>query len=105
MIQYQASPMKLFGGLGLASMAIGMLAAASTVVMKLAGGIDMTGNPLLLLTVFAILAGLQFFVLGMLGEVCIRIYYESQGKQPYSIRSTLNFDQPFAEPCTRTKAA
>jgi glycosyltransferase involved in cell wall biosynthesis len=105
MIQYQTSPMKLFGGLGLASLAAGGLAAITTVLMKLAGGVDMTGNPLLLLTVFATLAGLQFFVLGMLGEVCVRTYYESQGKQPYAIRSTLNFDRPFAEPDTAAKAA
>ena len=92
MIQYQTSPMKLFGGLGLASLLAGGLSAAATLVMKLGRGIDMTGNPLLLLTVFAALAGLQFFVLGMLGEVCVRTYYESQGKRPYAIRSLVNFD-------------
>jgi glycosyltransferase involved in cell wall biosynthesis len=98
MIQYQTSPMKLFGGLGLLSLATGGLAALATIVMKLAGGTDMTGNPLLLLTVFSMLAGLQFFVLGMLGEVSVRTYYESQGKQPYAIRSTRNFDRPLAIP-------
>ena len=96
LIQYQTSPMKLFGGLGLASLAAGGLAALATTVMKLLAGIDMTGNPLLLLSVFATLAGLQFFVLGMLGEVCVRTYYECQGKRPYSIRSTRNFDRPLA---------
>jgi glycosyltransferase involved in cell wall biosynthesis len=96
MTQYQTSPMKLFGGLGLASLAASGLAAVATLAMKFAGGVDMTGNPLLLLTVFATLAGLQFFVLGMLGEVCVRTYFESQGKQPYSIRYTRNFDCPLA---------
>ncbi len=91
MIQYQSSPMRLFGGLGLASLLAGAAAAAATVAMKLGQGIDMTGNPLLLLTVFATLAGLQFLVLGLLGEVCVRTYYESQSKQPYSIRSLVNF--------------
>ncbi|HET6882290.1 MAG TPA: glycosyltransferase family 2 protein [Pirellulales bacterium] len=98
MIQYQTSPMRLFGGLGLGSLGVGTLAAMATVAMKLVGGIDMTGNPLLLLTVFATLAGLQFFVLGLLGEVSVRTYYECQGKQPYAIRSTHNFDLPLAEP-------
>jgi glycosyltransferase involved in cell wall biosynthesis len=90
MIRYQTSPMKLFGGLGLASLAASGLSGLATIAMKWAGHVDMTGNPLLLLTVFATLAGLQFFVLGMLGEVCVRTYYECQGKQPYSIRSTRN---------------
>lgn len=93
MTQYQASPMQLFGGLGLASLAIGGLSAVAMTAMKLWQGIDMTGNPLLLLTVFAALAGMQFFVLGLLGEVCLRTYYESQGKQPYAIRSLVNFGE------------
>lgn len=93
MIQYQTSPMRLFGGLGLASLLASGASAVATIAMKLARGIDMTGNPLLLLTVFAGLAGLQFFMLGMLGEVCIRTYYESQGKRPYAIRSLVNFDR------------
>jgi glycosyltransferase involved in cell wall biosynthesis len=94
MIQYLTSPMKLFGGMGLASFALGALSGAATAGMKLAGGVDMTGNPLLMLTVFSVLAGLQFFVLGMLGEVCVRTYYESQDKQPYAIRELVNFEAP-----------
>lgn len=105
MIQYQTSPMRLFGGLGLASLATGGMAAAATVCMKLAGGIDMTGNPLLLLTVFATLAGLQFFVLGMLGEICVRTYFECQGKRPYATRSTRNLDRPFAQLQAATRQA
>jgi glycosyltransferase involved in cell wall biosynthesis len=96
MIQYLTSPMKLFGGMGLASILLGGLAGAATAGMKLWGGVDMTGNPLLMLTVFAVLAGMQFFVLGMLGEVCVRTYYESQNKQPYAIRNLVNFDEPAA---------
>ena len=94
MIQYLSSPMKLFGGMGLASLGLGALSGAATIGMKLAGGVDMTGNPLLMLTVFSVLAGLQFFVLGMLGEVCVRTYYESQNKQPYAIRELVNFEVP-----------
>ncbi|HVX63384.1 MAG TPA: glycosyltransferase family 2 protein [Pirellulales bacterium] len=100
MIQYLTSPMKLFGGIGLASMLLGGLAGAATLGMKLWGGVDMTGNPLLMLTAFSWLAGLQFFVLGMLGEVCVRTYYESQDKQPYAIRELINFDSS-AEPLRR----
>lgn len=93
MVRYQTSPMKLFGGIGLLSLLAGGVAAAATVAMKLRGT-DMTGNPLLLLTVFASLAGLQFLVLGMLGEVAVRIYYESQDLAPYAVRSLVNFGPP-----------
>ena len=96
MIQYLTSPMKLFGGIGLVCLLLGGLSGAATLGMKLAGGVDMTGNPFLMLTAFSVLAGLQFFVLGMLGEVCVRTYYESQNKQPYAIRELVNFDLPGA---------
>jgi glycosyltransferase involved in cell wall biosynthesis len=92
MTQYMASPMKLFGKIGLWSGGIGFLSGMSTIVMKLGGGIDMTGNPLLLLSVLATFVGMQFLVLGMLGELGVRTYYESQNKQPYTIREMINFD-------------
>jgi glycosyltransferase involved in cell wall biosynthesis len=92
MIRFSASPMKLFGGVGLVCSFGSVLAGLATVLMKLARGIDMTGNPLLLLSVFAATVGVQFFVLGLLGEVCARIYYECQNKQPYTIRRLINFD-------------
>lgn len=98
MIEYQSCPMRLFGGLGLAGLAVGGLAAATAVVMKLVAGIDITSNPLLWLSFFGALAGMQFFLLGMLGEVSTRTYYECQGKRPYAIRSTRNFDRPVARP-------
>jgi hypothetical protein len=84
--------MKLFGKIGLASVGVGLAAGAATIAMKLAGGVDMTGNPLLLLSGFAGFVGMQFLVLGMLGELGVRTYYESQNKQPYTIRELINFD-------------
>jgi hypothetical protein len=96
MIQYMTSPMKLFGMIGLASGAFGIAAGMATVAMKLTYGVDMTGNPLLLLAVLALIMSGQFFVLGMLGELNVRTYYESQGKHPYTIRRLINFaaDRP-----------
>ena len=91
MIRYSLSPMKLFGGIGLLSMAGGLLSGLATVAMKLVGGVDMTGNPLLLLAAFATMLGVQFLVLGLLGEVSARIYYECQDKKTYTVRRTLNF--------------
>ncbi len=90
MIQYLSSPMRLFGKIGLLSGFVSLSAGVATVGMKILQGTDMTGNPMLLLTVFAGFVGLQFLVLGMLGELGVRTYYESQGKQPYRIRDCLN---------------
>nr|MDQ3332736.1 glycosyltransferase [Planctomycetota bacterium] len=60
----------------------------------LVGRVDMTGNPLLMLTVLAAMLGVQFLALGLLGELGTRIFYEVRGGEPYTIRETLNFDPP-----------
>ncbi len=91
MIGYLTSPMRLFGTFGLWCMTLGGLCGGLTVAFKLWRDIDMTGNPLLLATTFLVIVATQFFVLGMLGEVCVRTYYESQGARPYAIRRLVNF--------------
>ena len=53
----------------------------------------MTGNPLLMLSGLLGIAGIQFLVLGLLGEVSARIYFESQNNGPYFIRELVNFNQ------------
>lgn len=93
LIQYMVSPMKLFGGIGLLCSAVGILAGLATIGMKLGYGTDMTGNPLLLISLFSGMVGVQFFVLGMLGEMCARIYYQVADREAYAIRRTINVSQ------------
>jgi glycosyltransferase involved in cell wall biosynthesis len=92
LLDFFASPMKLFGALGLGCTVLAGGTGLATAAMKIVGDIDMTGNPLLLLTAFAAMAGLQFFSLGLLGEVSARIYYAAQPRQNYSVRELVNFD-------------
>ena len=101
LIQYLPSPMRLFGMLGLVCWTVGIFSAAATVGMKLLQGIDMTGNPLLLLSVGAVMLGGQFIVLGMLGELCVRIYFRVRETEPYAIRRTIQFSEARAQPQTR----
>ena len=77
MLDYFAHPMKLFGGIGLWSFTMSLLAAFTTIAMKLGFGVDMTGNPLLLFSVVAGMAGLQFLTLGLLGEVTAHLLRQS----------------------------
>ncbi|MEX0716147.1 MAG: glycosyltransferase family 2 protein [Planctomycetaceae bacterium] len=93
LIRYLDSPMKLFGMMGFGCFAIGAIAGIATIAMKFGGLSDMTGNPLLLLTVFSGMVGVQFLVLGMLGELGARIYYDSPDRQPYAIRRRVNFER------------
>lgn len=91
MLDYFASPMKLFGRWGLWCGLVALLAGFATIGMKLFSAVDMTGNPLLLLSILSAMVGIQFLSLGLLGEVSARIYYGSQRKQHYTVRERINF--------------
>ena len=94
MIGYWVSPMKLFGSLGLTALLGSFASLAAAITMKVLGPIDLTGNPLTMLAGILMIAGIQCIMLGLLGEVSARIYFESQDKRPYAIRSLRNFDSP-----------
>ncbi|MHC4878074.1 MAG: glycosyltransferase family 2 protein [Planctomycetota bacterium] len=91
-------PMRMFGRLGLLSGLVAAIAGIATIVMKYQAGIDMTGNPLLLLTVLATLLGAQFFGLGLLSEVVARVYYSSKNSAHYTVRERVNFEAESTEP-------
>ena len=96
MLDYFASPMKLFGRFGLACFLVALAAGGGAALMKLMAGTDMTGNPLMLLAVLGAIAAIQFFSLGLLGEVSARIYY-GQRRQNYAIREMLNCSEDARE--------
>jgi glycosyltransferase involved in cell wall biosynthesis len=91
---YITRPMHVFGLAGLCSMAAGAVTLGAVVWMKAHWGLFMTGNPLLLLSALLELVGVQLISLGLIGEMLTRTYYESQGKHPYLVRTTLNVETP-----------
>jgi hypothetical protein len=101
---FQTRPMHLFGGMGLACMAAGLMGVVASAVMKYTTGPGMTANPLFLLGAVAGLIGVQFVSLGLMGEVLTRVYYESRGKRPYAVRERRNLD-PAPVPAGRDRAA
>lgn len=99
---YLTRPMHVFGAGGLICMLAGFSSLFVTVLEKLVWNEDMTGNPLLLLSVMLTVIGVQFISMGLLGEMIARTYFESQGKTAYMIRKTLNLGP---EPAERSRAA
>jgi glycosyltransferase involved in cell wall biosynthesis len=91
--KYFDSPMKFFGKLGMLVGGLAFLAALGVVGMKLFAGTDMTGNPLLLLSILATILSAQFFSMGLLGEVNARIYFANGRRQNYQVRDLVNFEQ------------
>ncbi len=95
LLSYSTRPIQIFGAWGLASIFLGLLSGIATILMRIIT-IDgnpirtMTRNPLLWATGIFIIVGIQFIILGLLGEVNIRTYYESQNKPIYLVREFLN---------------
>lgn len=92
MQKYKTKPMHLFGGLGLASFASGMVINTYLLLLKLAGE-DIGHRPLLTLGIVLVIAGIQLITTGFLAELIMRTYFESQKKTPYTIREMFVADK------------
>jgi glycosyltransferase involved in cell wall biosynthesis len=86
--KYLRRPMHLFGGVGIITLIIGFLIDLYLVIYKFVTGADIWGRPLLLLGSIMILAGLQFITVGIIAELMMRTYYESQNKTVYRLKET-----------------
>ncbi|MGF1534172.1 MAG: glycosyltransferase family 2 protein [Bernardetiaceae bacterium] len=83
--KYFRRPIHLFAPPGLLALVSGSLISFYFLILKVFGQ-DIWGRPLLLLGVILILGGLQLLTFGVIAEVMMRTYYESQNKKPYRIK-------------------
>jgi glycosyltransferase involved in cell wall biosynthesis len=84
---YATKPIYVFGGFGVASFALSFLAFALMVYFKVTGQKDFVQTPLPIVVAIFMLVGCLAVLLGLVAELSIRTYYESQGKRTYAIRS------------------
>jgi glycosyltransferase involved in cell wall biosynthesis len=89
MKRFLTRPMHVFGFAGLVTLGAGLGIALWLMGEKLLLGTDIGARPLLLMAVLAILSGVQLFGFGLLAELQMRTYHESQGRPIYRIRATL----------------
>jgi len=90
LMAYSTKPIQLFGKWGVYTILAGAGTGTMTLYMKLFEHFSMNRNPLLILTAFLLFMGVQFIVLGLLGELNARTYFESQGKPIYVIKDRIN---------------
>ncbi len=89
MKKFLTKPMHIFGTLGLVSMAAGIVIGSYLTLVKVLGGQDIGDRPLLVLAVVLLLAGIQLFSFGLLAEVMMRTYHESQQRPIYRVREVV----------------
>ncbi len=85
MHRYVNRPMHFFGGWGLISFAIGVLAGLAAVIFKLLQLRDFVATPLPVFSALFIIIGVQLILFGVIAEMLMRTYYESQGRRPYVV--------------------
>jgi glycosyltransferase involved in cell wall biosynthesis len=86
--RYMQKPMHLFGTAGVLALLAGVLINLYLLGLKLLGQ-DIWGKPLLILGVILLLGGIQLITIGIVVEIMMRTYYESQQKTVYRIRRVL----------------
>jgi glycosyltransferase involved in cell wall biosynthesis len=86
--KYLQRPMHFFGALGIITLGIGVIINFYMLVLKILGQ-DIWGKPLLLLGILLVMGGIQFVTIGIIAELQMRTYFESQQKKPYRVKRVL----------------
>ena len=90
MHRYMTRPMHFFGTWGFLSMALGFLAGLASVLLRLFGIADIIQTPLPTLATLLIIVGIQLILFGVMAEILMRTYYESQKLRPYTIKEIVS---------------
>jgi len=89
--RYSTKPIRLFGGAGMILFSLGTLTGLFVLYRRIIwGGVWI--SPMILISFLFITMGVMFILLGLIAEIIIRTYHESQKKPIYAIKSTLNLD-------------
>ena len=85
--KYFQRPIHLFGTLGLLALLGGTLISIYLTVLKILGE-DIWGRPILMVAFILLLGGVQLITSGIVAEMIVRTYFESQNKKTYSLKET-----------------
>ena len=94
MASYQTKPLYLFGWAGLLTFAVSLLSALLAFMMKFLHWphpADFVQTPLPIIALVTLVLGVQLFLMGLLAEMMVRTYHESQAKSIYAVREKIGF--------------
>lgn len=89
LLDYATRPLQIFGLAGFLSFFIGMAMSIYLTILRLFYGEPLSDRPILLLGILLIILGVQLILMGLLGELIVRTYHESQSKPIYAVREVL----------------
>ena len=91
MASYQTKPIYVFGGFGMIAFAISIIAGLWAVYLKIFEGTSFILTPLPIIAVVMLAISVQFCLMGLLAELLVRTYHESQDKAIYAVRERIGF--------------
>jgi glycosyltransferase involved in cell wall biosynthesis len=94
MASYQTKPIYVFGSFGMLAFIISLLSGLYAVFLKFIHKADFVQTPLPVLSIVMFAVGVQFLLMGLLAEMLVRTYHESQAKAIYAVRERLGFKNP-----------
>ncbi|HEV2837198.1 MAG TPA: glycosyltransferase family 2 protein [Pyrinomonadaceae bacterium] len=103
MASYQTKPIYVFGTFGVLAFVISLLSGLYALFLKLFHKADFVQTPLPVLSVVMFAVGVQFLLMGLLAEMLVRTYHESQSKAIYAVRERLGFGHKEAQKAPRAK--
>ena len=93
MASYQTKPIYIFGTFGMIAIALSLIAGIWATVLKLWEGVSFILTPLPVIAVVMLAIGVQFLLMGLLAEMLVRTYHESQSKSIYAVRERIGFKE------------
>ena len=87
--KFLTRPMHVFGLLGISAFGVGIVVGAYLSFIRLVLGQEIAARPLLTLAVLMTLTGIQLFCFGLLAELSMRTYHESQDRPIYRVREVI----------------
>jgi len=93
LFRYSVKPIYVFGTFGLSFLALGLLSGVYALFLKFFRGVFFIQTPLPLLVVMCLVTGIMCILMGLLAEMIVRTYYESQKKPVYLVRETKNLGE------------
>ncbi len=88
--QYMDRPMQFFGAIGFFFGFLGIATGLAAIGLRLFWNLHLVETPLPIFSALCVIVGVQLITMGILAEMTMRTYYESQGKSAYLIKETIN---------------
>ena len=87
---YANKPIYLFGGAGIILILVSLLAMLALAIRRIFLDIPVLNSPIFLMSVVTFILGFQSILMGLIAELLVRTYHESQGKPTYTVRQIIN---------------